>query len=136
MDKSAGGIEFVHGYTYSGHPLAVAAGIATQNVIREEGVYEQAAELAPAFEDAIHSLRGEPYITDIRNIGLAGGITIEPRDGAAGARAHDVFLRTLDEGALVRANGDQVVFAPILTSTAADIEPVVKAVRSALRSVG
>ncbi len=136
MDASPSGVEFFHGYTYSAHPLAVASALAVQDIIRDEGVYEQAAALAPYFEDAMHSLKGEPHVTDVRNLGLAGGLSIATRDGKAGARAYDVFLSAFEHGVSIRSNGDTIALAPILTSTKADIDDIVERTRKALRSVG
>ena len=113
LDASPSGVEFFHGYTYSAHPLAVAAGIATQEVIRDEDVYARAATLAPYFEDAMHSLKNEPFVTDVRNIGLAGGLTIEAREGRPGARAYDIFLAAFDHGISIRSNGDTIAIVPI-----------------------
>lgn len=135
LNASQGGIEFFHGYTYSAHPLAVAAAIATQKVIREEGVYAHAASLASYFEDAMHSLKGEPFVTDVRNIGLAGGLGIAPRPQGAPVRAYDVFLAAFAEGVSIRSNGDTIAIAPILTSTRADIDAIIEATRKALRSL-
>ena len=97
MDKTPAGVEFFHGYTYSGHPLAAAAGLAAQEVFRTEGVYEQASSLAVYFEEAIHSLKDEPNVVDIRNVGLAAGVTVAAREGASGARGTDVFLQTYEK---------------------------------------
>ena len=97
MDKTPAGVEFFHGYTYSGHPLAAAAGLAAQEVFRTEGVYEQASSLAVYFEEAIHSLKDEPNVVDIRNVGLAAGVTVAAREGAPGARGTDVFLQTYEK---------------------------------------
>lgn len=135
MDAVPSGVEFFHGYTYSGHPLAIAAGLATQAVIRDEGVYDQAAELAPYFEDAMHSLAAEPHVTDVRNLGLAGGLGIAQREAAPGARAYDIFLAAFEQGVSIRSNGDTIALAPILTSTRADIDAIVEGVRKALRAV-
>lgn len=134
MSRVQTGIEFFHGYTYSAHPLATAAGLATQSVLRDEDVYGQAAKLSTYFEDAMHSLKGEPHVTDIRNIGLAGGLSLEPRSGAAGARGYDVFLATFAEGVSIRNNGDTIAIAPILTSTRADIDAIFDALRKGLRA--
>lgn len=135
MDAVPAGVEFFHGYTYSGHPLAIAAGLATQAVIRDEGVYEQAAALAPYFEEALHSLAGEPHVTDVRNLGLAGGLGIAQRDTMPGARAYDIFLAAFERGVSIRSNGDTLALAPILTSTRADIDAIIDGVRAALRAV-
>lgn len=135
MDATGEGIEFFHGYTYSAHPLAVAAGIATQDVIRTEGVYQQAADLSEYFAEAMHSLRGEPFVTDVRNLGLAGGLSIESRPGQPGGRGYDVFLSAFDHGVAIRSNGDTIAVAPILTSSPADVDAITEGVRRALRTV-
>ena len=76
-------VELFHGYTYSGHPVACAAGLATLEIYAREGLFERAASLAPAFQEAVHSLRGSPHVIDIRNLGLVAGIELEPRAGRA-----------------------------------------------------
>ena len=135
MDETSAGVEFFHGYTYSGHPLAVAAGLAAQDVFQTGGVYENVRQLAPYFEDAVHSLKGEQHVVDIRNIGFAAGISVAPREGAPGARGTDVFLNAYESGVAVRANGDTIALAPILTSSEREIDAMVDAVRSALRAI-
>lgn len=134
MDAVPTGIEFFHGYTYSAHPLAVASALAAQEVLASEGVYARAAELAPYFEEAVHSLRGEPHVTDIRNIGLACGLSLTPKQGAPGARGYEVFLATFENGVAIRNNGDTLALAPILTSTRSDIDQIVDALRRGLRA--
>ena len=135
MDEMPTGVEFFHGYTYSGHPLAAAAALATQQAIAEEDVYDRARELAPYFEEAVHSLKGEPNVTDIRNVGLAAGVTVASRDGASGARGGEVFLKTYENGVAIRANGDHLAIAPILTMGRAEIDETVEAFRKGLRAV-
>ena len=129
------GIEFFHGYTYSAHPLAVASGLAAQQAIREEGLYENVAALAPLFEDAMHSLRGEPCVTDVRNLGLAGGLTLAPHPDGPGLRGYELFTKAYERGIAIRANGDTIAVAPILTSTPADIEEIFDLVRQSLRAL-
>lgn len=135
MENAAAGVEFFHGYTYSAHPIAVAAGLAAQKAYLGEGVYENVQANKQMFEDAIHSLKGEPHITDIRNIGYAGGLTIAQRDGIAGARSADVFKATWDNGVMIRANGDAITMAPILTAGEQEIETIIEAIRKAVRAV-
>ena len=134
MDATPAGVEFFHGYTYSGHPLAAAAGLAAQEVFRDEGVYERALALGAYFEDAVHSLKGEPHVVDIRNIGLAAGVTVAARDGAPGARGTEVFLKTYEQGVAIRAKGEHLAIAPILTQGKAEIDMTVEAVRKGLRA--
>ena len=134
MDATPAGVELFHGYTYSGHPLAAAAALATQEIFRDEGVHDQARTLAGYFEEAIHSLKGEPHVVDIRNTGLAAGVTVETRDGAPGARGTEVFLKTYEQGVAIRANGDHLAVAPILTMGRTEIDMTVEAMRKGLRA--
>jgi beta-alanine--pyruvate transaminase len=109
-------IEFFHGYTYSGHPLACAAGLAALDVYEEEKVFERARATEKLFENALHALRDAPHIVDIRNFGLMGAIELAPRAEAPGARGYAVHARCFDEGVLVRNGMDTLVFAPFLTA--------------------
>jgi len=124
LDGTKAGIEFFHGYTYSAHPLAVAAAIAAQGIYKEEGIYERVRNNIKFFEDGMHSLKGEPFITDIRNFGLAGGLTIEQRDSVIGVRSYDFFLKAFEHGINIRTNGDTIAIAPILTSSKQELEPI------------
>jgi beta-alanine--pyruvate transaminase len=135
MTGPAHAIEFAHGYTYSAHPLAVAAAHATLDVLTEQKLIARAAELAPVLERAVHSLRGEPHVTDIRNIGLAAAIELEPIAGAPGLRAIRVFERALDEGLMVRFAGDTLAFAPPFVSSTTEVEDMIEGLRRALRAV-
>jgi beta-alanine--pyruvate transaminase len=128
-------IEFFHGYTYSGHPLACAAGLAALAVYEEEGLYERARSLAPVLEDALHSLRGYPHVVDIRNIGLMGAVELEPRAGEPTRRALDVFRHCFDRGVLVRTTGDTVALTPPLIISEAQIGELVEALGRALKAV-
>jgi len=128
-------IELFHGYTTSGHPLACAAGIATLDVYRDEGLFERAAELAPYWEDAMHGLRDAPHVIDIRNLGLIGGIELEPRSGAPTARGLEVFRKCFDAGVLVRVTGDIIAFSPPLIIEKAQIDQIADTVRTALKSI-
>ncbi len=134
MEGTKVGVEFFHGFTYSGHPLAAAAGVATQEILKTEGIYDNANAVMGYFEDAVHSLKGEPHVTDIRNIGLACGITIERRE-QPGDRATDVFKLAYENGVYVRNNGDDLAIAPILTFSRGDIDVTVDTIRAALQSV-
>jgi beta-alanine--pyruvate transaminase len=126
-------IELFHGYTTSGHPLACAAGIATLDTFKEERLFERAAEIAPYWEDALHSLEGEPHIVDIRNLGLIGGIELAPR--ADNNRAGEVFRKCFDAGVFVRYTGDVLAMSPPLIVEKAQIDQIVDTVRTALKSV-
>lgn len=107
-------IELFHGYTYSGHPVACAAGIATLNIYRDEGLFTRAAEMQDVWHDAIHSLKGLPNVIDIRTIGFIAGIELQSRDGAIGARAYDVFVDCFERGLLIRVTGDIIALSPPL----------------------
>lgn len=128
-------IEFFHGYTYSGHPLAVAAGHAALDTMTGERLFDRAAELAPVLEDAMHSLQGEPHVTDIRNIGLAAALECAPIAGQPGLAAMRVFEQALDEGLLVRFAGDAIAVAPPFVCSESDILAMVEGLRRALRAV-
>ena len=109
------GVEFFHGYTYSGHPLACAAGIAALDVYEEEELFARGNGLASAFEEKIHSLKGLPNVVDCRNLGLIGAVELAPRPGVpAGARAYEVFEKCWDKGVFVRPVGDALAFCPPL----------------------
>jgi beta-alanine--pyruvate transaminase len=112
MHGPESGIELYHGYTYSGHPLAAAAAVATLDLFKAEGLFERAAALAPYWEQAAHSLKGLPYVIDIRNIGLVAGIELEPIAGKPTARAFEAFLRAYQKGVLIRTTGDTIALSP------------------------
>jgi beta-alanine--pyruvate transaminase len=107
-------IELFHGYTYSGHPVACAAGLATLDVYKEESLFERAAALSPYWEDAVHGLKGGRHVVDLRNLGLIAGIELEPRPGKPGARAFDAFLKAYAANLLIRVTGDIIALSPPL----------------------
>jgi beta-alanine--pyruvate transaminase len=107
-------IELFHGYTYSAHPVACAAGIATQQIYQREGLLTRAAEMADYWADAVHSLKGLPHVIDLRNLGLIGAIELESIAGKPGARAFDVFVRAFEKGILIRTTGDIIALSPPL----------------------
>ena len=119
-----GAIEFFHGYTYSGHPLAMAAAMATLDVYEEENLFAGARELEATFENALHQLKSKPHVYDIRNIGLAGAVELEPRPGAPGARGTEAFARAFDDGLLLRTVGDTIAIGPALIVSKAQIETI------------
>ncbi|MNT09334.1 Omega-amino acid--pyruvate aminotransferase [compost metagenome] len=129
------GIELLHGYTYSGHPLACAAAIATLDLYQRDNLFGRAAELAPKFESAVHDLRGAPHVKDIRNLGLVAGVELEPRPGQPGVRAYEAFLKCLERGVLVRYTGDILAFSPPLIISEAEIDQLFDTVRQALNDV-
>ncbi|MBN2906981.1 MAG: aspartate aminotransferase family protein [Rhodobacteraceae bacterium] len=107
-------IELFHGYTYSGNPIASAAGLATLETYREEGLFENAAALAPYWEDALHSLKGLPHVIDIRNMGLIGAVELSPIAGEPTKRAFTAFLNAYEKGLLIRTTGDIIAMSPPL----------------------
>ena len=128
-------IEFFHGYTYSAHPAAAAAAIATLDIYKRDSLFDRAKQLSSTFENAVHELRGSPHVKDIRNLGLVAGIELESRAGAVGARAYEVFLRCFEAGVLVRYTGDILAFSPPLIIDEQQIGQVFSTVRDALRQV-
>jgi beta-alanine--pyruvate transaminase len=134
MTGPEGAIEFFHGYTYSGHPLAAAAGCATLDVYREEGLFDRARAFEKAFEDALHSLKGEPHVIDVRNFGLIGAVELEPIEGQPTVRAMSIFRKCFDDGVIVRTTGDTVAFSPPLIINEAEMQEIVESVREALRA--
>jgi beta-alanine--pyruvate transaminase len=128
-------IEFFHGYTYSAHPLACAAGIATLDTYADDGLLTRAGALQGYFAEALHSLRGEPNVIDVRNIGLVGGVELAPRPGEPGKRAFSAFLDCYDKGVMLRTTGDVIAFSPPLIIEREQIDQIVDTVRGALRRV-
>ena len=136
MSGPEGAIEMPHGYTYSSHPLACAAGLATLDVYAEEGLLTRAGELAPYWEEQAHALKGLPNVIDIRNIGLIAAFELAPRPGAPGARGFEVHTRAFEKGAYVRVTGDIIALAPPLIIQKAEIDQLFGIVREVLGSVG
>jgi beta-alanine--pyruvate transaminase len=134
MTGPAGAIEFFHGYTYSGHPLAAAAGCATLDIYRDEGLFDRARAMEQTFEDALHSLKGEPHVIDVRNFGMIGAVELAPIDGQPTARALNAFRHCFDNGVIVRTTGDTLAFSPPLIIDESQIEEIVECVRGALRA--
>jgi len=128
-------IELFHGYTYSGHPLAAAAGLATLSVYEDEGLFQRARELAPVFEDAVHSLKDARHVIDIRNLGLMGAIELQARDGQPTARAMEAFTASFDAGLLVRTTGDTIALSPPLIIEESHIDQIVSTIRKVLDNI-
>jgi beta-alanine--pyruvate transaminase len=127
-------IEFFHGYTYSGHPMAAAVGLTVLDVMQQEGLIERAATMAPVIEDAFHSLKGEPGIIDIRNAGLSAAVELEPIPGKPGLRALQFFENAINDGQLFRIAGDNVVAAPPFNVTNEEIGRMVDTIRKLQRA--
>ena len=126
-------IEFFHGYTYSGHPLAAAAGCATLDVYLGEGLFDRARSMEGIFGDALHSLKGEPNVIDVRNIGLIGAVELAPIEGQPTTRAIDVFRTCYDNGVIIRTTGDTLAFSPPLIIKDNQIDKFIETVRAALQ---
>ena len=129
------GIEFFHGYTYSGHPLACAAGLGTLDTYLEEDLFARGASLHAYWESAAHALKGCKHVVDIRNCGLIAGIELEPRPGAAGRRAYEVFLKAFEAGVLIRVTGDIIALSPPLIVEKPQIDRMFDCIREALQAV-
>lgn len=128
-------IELFHGYTYSAHPTACAAGLAVQDIYDREGLLTRAAKMAKTFEDAVHSLRELPRVIDIRNLGLVAGIELEPRPGAPAARAYEIFVKAFEKGILIRTTGDTIALSPPLIIEPAQIDQLVTTLAGLIKEV-
>lgn len=124
VDAAPDAIELFHGYTYSGHPLAAAAAMATLDVYESEGLFARSRELEPVLAAAVHDLADKPHVRDIRNIGLAAAVELEPAPGAPGARGTAAFEQAFDRGVLLRATGDTIAIGPALIASATDVETI------------
>jgi beta-alanine--pyruvate transaminase len=127
-------VEFFHGYTYSGHALAVAAAHATLDVLAEDGIYERVRGLSPVLEEAVHSLRGESHVVDIRNCQLAAAVELAPVEGKPGLRALRVFEEALKRGVLFRFTGDIIAMGPTFVSTPDELHHMSDVLRESIRA--
>ncbi len=130
-----GQIEFLHGYTYSAHPLACAALLATQQLYVDEQLFARAQAMAPKLEAALHSMKGARHVIDIRNLGLVGGIELEPRAGAVGKRGLETHVKCFEAGVLLRFTGDILAMSPPLIIEEAQIERIIETIRAVLQSI-
>ena len=128
-------IEFMHGYTYSGNPIASAAGLATLETYKDEGLLTRGAELAPYWADALHSLKGLPHVIDIRNLGLIGAIELEPIAGQPTKRAFSAFVKAFETGILIRTTGDIIAMSPPLIISKAQIDELIGTLGSILKTL-
>jgi beta-alanine--pyruvate transaminase len=128
-------LEFAHGYTYSAHPVACAAGLATLDLLERDNAPQRVRELAPHFERAVHSLRGAPHVADIRNIGLAAGLTLASLPGEPARRPYDIAMAMWDKGFYVRYGGDVVALAPPFISTPAELDRMINALGDTLHAM-
>jgi beta-alanine--pyruvate transaminase len=124
-------VEFFHGYTYSAHPVACAAALATLKIYREENTFARVRELAPAFLEQIGAFKDLPYVTDTRGYGLLGAIDLEP-EGAPGARGFKILCKAFEAGLVLRAAGDAIVLAPPFAATAEEITQMVEIMRKVI----
>ena len=128
-------IEFAHGYTYSGHPVACAAALGTLDTYADEGLLTRAAELEPYWSDALHSLRGLPHVIDVRNIGLIGAIELEPMPDAPTKRAFPAFLEAFENGVLIRTTGDTIALSPPLIISRSQIDELFGTLSTVLKTL-
>jgi beta-alanine--pyruvate transaminase len=128
-------IEFFHGYTYSGNPIASAAALATLETYKDEGLLTRGAELAKVWEDGLHSLKGLPHVIDIRNIGLVGAIELQPIDGQPTKRAFSAFLKAYEQGLLIRTTGDIIALSPPLIVSESQINQIVSTLSGILKTL-
>nr|WP_312822255.1 aspartate aminotransferase family protein [Acinetobacter oleivorans] len=128
-------VEFTHGYTYSAHPVACAAALATLDVLERKNLIHQSAALAPSFEKLLHELKGAPNILDIRNCGLIGAVQLAPRDGDATIRGFEIGMQLWKAGFYVRFGGDTLQFGPMFNSTEAELQRLMNAVGEAIYQV-
>ena len=136
MQGPAHAIELMHGYTYSGHPLATAAALATLDLHRDEELVARAARLAPYIENAVHALRDVPNVVSIRNLGVIGAVELAPRPDVPGKRGYDVFVECFNRGVLARVTGDILVFAPAFVAEHGHIDRMVETLHAAITKVG
>jgi beta-alanine--pyruvate transaminase len=128
-------IELFHGYTYSGNPAACAASLAVLDIYKREGLFERAAELAPYWEDGVHSLKGTKNVIDLRNLGMIGAIELEPREGKPTARAFEAFLSCYEKGVLIRTTGDIIALSPPLIVQKTHIDQIFDTIGKVLKTV-
>ena len=135
MEHSETPIELFHGYTYSAHPMAVAAATATLETYRRNDMFARVEALAPLWEDAVHNLRDVPNVVDLRNMGLVAGIELSPRPGAPGARGAEVMKMAWAEGLMIRVTGDIIALSPPFIITEDEIQMLFEKLAGILRRI-
>ena len=135
MDSADAAIELFHGYTYSGHPVAAAAGVAAMDVYKEDGLFEYALALEPYLENAIHGLKGLPNVIDIRNMGLVAAVELAPRPGAPGERGYDAMVQAFNKGLMIRVTADIIALSPPLIAEKSHIDDMVSMLGDVLKDV-
>jgi beta-alanine--pyruvate transaminase len=136
MNRAENAIELFHGYTYSAHPVACAAGLASLNIYEREGLLTRAASMEKIWEDAVHSLRDTPNVIDIRNIGLIAAIELRSREGAVGARAYEALTRAYEKGLLIRVTGDTIALSPPLIIEQKHVAQILEILSQVLCEIG
>ena len=134
MNGPEGAIDLFHGYTYSAHPLAVAAASAVLDIYKDEALFQRSAELSTYWEEGVHSLKGLPNVTDIRNLGLAAGIDLAP-EAAAGTRGFKAFTKAFELGLMVRQSGDAIAMSPPLVIEKAQIDEIIDITAQTIKAV-
>ncbi len=129
-------IELFHGYTYSGNPVACAAGLASLETYKEEGLFENAAALAPYWEETLHSLKGLPHVIDIRNLGLVGAVELEPIAAEPAKRAFNACLAAYERGLLTRVTGDIIALSPPLIAEKSHVDEIIGTLGDVLKQLG
>jgi beta-alanine--pyruvate transaminase len=135
MNGPEGTIELFHGYTYSAHPVACAAGLATLDIYKDEGLLTRGASLAEYWGDALHSLKGLPNVIDIRNVGLMGAVELSPRSDGVGTRGYDVMVDCFNRGLYFRMSGDSFAMSPPLIVEKSHIDDMVSILGDAIKRV-
>ncbi|NRA37979.1 MAG: aminotransferase class III-fold pyridoxal phosphate-dependent enzyme, partial [Planctomycetes bacterium] len=135
MNGPKNSIELFHGYTYSGHPVACAAGLAALDIYEQENLFHTAHELGDYWQDALHSLRGLPHIIDIRNFGLMGAVELAPRVNEVGQRGFDIAQQCLSDGLLIRCTADTLALSPPLILERTHIDFIIHTIAGAIQQV-
>jgi beta-alanine--pyruvate transaminase len=135
MQGPENAIELFHGYTYSAHPAACAAALASLDIYQRENLLTRGDSLAKYWENAVHALRNAPHVIDIRNIGLVAAIELRPREGAPTARAYETFTKAFEQGLLIRVTGDTIALSPPLIISEEQIDEIMRMLSSILRTV-
>ncbi len=129
-------IEFFHGYTYSGHPVACAAALATQQIYQQENLFQKAIDLEPYWQEALFGLRDLPNVIDIRTVGLVAGVQFAAHADGVGKRGYEVFRECFENGLLVRASGDTIALSPALIVEKAEIDQMMELLADGIRKAG
>jgi beta-alanine--pyruvate transaminase len=135
MDEADMPIELFHGYTYSGHPIASAAGLASLDIYRDEDLFNKGAKTAKYLENIVHQLKNDKNVIDIRNLGMVAAIEIAPRPGAVGARGYEAMKKAWHKGLMLRVTGDSLAFSPPLIAENHDIDKIFEIVQSVLKEL-